>query len=215
MYSIVLLAAMSAAPENPALFGLIRSRRAACACACSCYVGCHGCYGCFGCYGCGCYAIPYGCGCFAPAPACWGVYSVGYACGCGFPVMASPVVPAITTPPPPTGGGEVIPDKPKIVPPGGEASLNKARMTVEVPEGAKLYIDDRLMKTTSSRRNFTTPDLEPGQMYYYILRAEISHNGQAYSETKRVIVRAGDRIQASFADLEARAARQAEATARR
>ena len=63
--------------------------------------------------------------------------------------------------------------------------------SVEVPADAKLYIDDRLMKTSAAKRTFNTPTLEEGQLYYYILRAELTRDGQTYSETKRVIVRSG------------------------
>src|SRR6266436_4407186 len=67
---------------------------------------------------------------------------------------------------------------------------------------AQLFIDDQPMKTTSSRRAFSTPTLEPGQAYYYVLRAEVVRDGKTYELTRRVIVRAGEQIKASFKDLE-------------
>jgi uncharacterized protein (TIGR03000 family) len=72
---------------------------------------------------------------------------------------------------------------------------------VEIPSEARLYIDDRPMQTPSSRRTFTTPALQPGQSYYYIVRAELVRDGKNFTETKRVIVRPGEEVTASFRDL--------------
>jgi uncharacterized protein (TIGR03000 family) len=78
-------------------------------------------------------------------------------------------------------------------------------MVVELPADAKLYVDDQLMKTGSDRREFKTPVLEAGQTYFYILRAEVTRDGKSFTETKRVTVRAGDEIRASFSELPASA----------
>jgi uncharacterized protein (TIGR03000 family) len=93
------------------------------------------------------------------------------------------------------------------------ASLSQARLIVELPADAKLYVDDRLMQTTSERRVFNSPRLEEGQTYYYILRAEVVREGQTLSDTQRVLVRAGDVIQASFRDLQSAATARAQASA--
>jgi uncharacterized protein (TIGR03000 family) len=76
-------------------------------------------------------------------------------------------------------------------------------LLVELPPDAKLYIDDQPMKTTSSKRSFNTPLLQQGQQYYYILRAEVVRDGRTYTETRRVLLRAGQEIRASFPELEA------------
>jgi uncharacterized protein (TIGR03000 family) len=76
-----------------------------------------------------------------------------------------------------------------------------ARLIVELPADAKLYVDDKPTKATSERRIFNTPELEPGQTYYYILRAETVRNGQTQSEIKRVLLHRGEVVQTSFRDL--------------
>jgi uncharacterized protein (TIGR03000 family) len=86
-------------------------------------------------------------------------------------------------------------------------------LIVELPADAKLYVDDRLMKTTSERRVFNSPPLEAGQTYYYILRAEVVREGQTLSDTKRVLVHAGQMIQASFHDLDSAVTARAQASA--
>jgi uncharacterized protein (TIGR03000 family) len=82
-----------------------------------------------------------------------------------------------------------------------DASDNRARLIVEVPTEATLFIDGRAMKTTSPVRTFNTPELEPGQLYYYEVRAEVMRDGQPVTQTKRVIVKAGTVTRASFPEL--------------
>jgi uncharacterized protein (TIGR03000 family) len=90
-----------------------------------------------------------------------------------------------------------------------------ARVTVELPADAKLFVDDQPMKATSAKRTFRTPELEPGQTYFYMLRAEVVRDGATYSQTKRVLVRAGEDVKASLADLESPAIARAENTTSR
>jgi len=85
------------------------------------------------------------------------------------------------------------------------STTSTARVVVEVPAEAKLYVDDQLMKTTSTRRVFSTPILEEGETYYYILRAEVDREGQKISRTKRVVIRAGEEARAAFPELAPRA----------
>src|SRR5436190_218533 len=93
---------------------------------------------------------------------CHGCWSICHGCSGGY-VAAAPVMgtPVVTT------------DK-----------STPAKLVVEVPADAKLYVDDQLMKTTAARRVFNTPTLEKGQTYYYILRAEMAIDGKTVSETK-------------------------------
>jgi uncharacterized protein (TIGR03000 family) len=99
-----------------------------------------------------------------------------------------------------TGTGSKPPEP--IPAPEKKSSLDtRARLIVDLPADAKLFVDDQPMKTASSRRVFRTPILEPGQAYYYILRAEIVRDGTTRTATKRVILRPGEEIEASFADL--------------
>jgi uncharacterized protein (TIGR03000 family) len=82
-----------------------------------------------------------------------------------------------------------------------KGEVSRARLIVQVPADAKLYIDDQQMRTTSNRRVFNTPSLQRGETYYYILRAEVVRNGQTVSQTRRVLLRAGEVVNASFNEL--------------
>jgi uncharacterized protein (TIGR03000 family) len=108
------------------------------------------------------------------------------------------------------------------MPPAGGAERSKesarpakAKLLVEVPADAKLYIDDQLMKSTTAQRTFNTPMLDEGQSYYYILRAEVVREGKTYQDTKRVIVRAGEQVRTTFSDEELTASTAVKASSNR
>lgn len=76
-----------------------------------------------------------------------------------------------------------------------------ARLTVELPTAAKLYVDGALVKGDSNSRNFHTPDLPAGKTFYYDLKAEVEVNGKTVTEEKRVLVKSGDAVAESFDKL--------------
>lgn len=212
MYSVVLLAALTAAPAQPNC----------------CHRSCHGCYGCSGCYGCyGCSGCSgcYGCnGCYG---GCWGGYScsgsygcfggydcAGYGCAGYFGGEAVPFGKGGQTP---EGKGGQTPEgkggqAPGAQSPKGTKSSDddddketrkiQSRLIVDLPEDAKLFVDGQLMKTQSGKRTFRTPALEKGQAYFYVLRAEVVREGKVQTQTRRVIVRGGEEITASFRNLD-------------
>lgn len=94
--------------------------------------------------------------------------------------------------------------EPKATTPGASAA-SRARLIVELPADAKLFIDDHLMRTTSDRRTFNTPTLEDGQTYYYELRAEVVRDGKPVVVSRRITLKAGDEIQTNFGDMESTA----------
>jgi uncharacterized protein (TIGR03000 family) len=141
---------------------------------CGCYGGGWGCYG--GCYG-GCW------GCYG---GCWGCYGGCWGCYGGYASSYAPVY----------GGGYAAP----VVSYAQAQPVNKAKIVVQVPADAKVYIDDHLTKATADKRTFDTPTLDPSQAYYYELRAEVVRDGKTYTERKRVTFRAGQTVNASFTE---------------
>jgi uncharacterized protein (TIGR03000 family) len=241
MYSVVLLAALTASGQAPDCHHCGAPSYSSC---CGCYGGGHGwhggCYGtCYGsCYG--NYGLDAGYGCWGSCggnyfgysgsgwggSGCGGCYgSFGYAdfssngCnGCmGSYGAGSPYFPV-------TPQGTVVPSNPGATPdkrdetlplpnkkPGAESlAPTKAKLIVEVPADAKLYIDDHAMTTQSERRVYQTPTLAPGQTYFYEVRVEVNHDGKALSQTKRVLLRAGQEVRADFKDMETTATAKAE-----
>src|SRR5207302_5142873 len=105
-------------------------------------------------------------------------------CGCAGYSPYAPLHSAPVAPMPPAGpeGGKKV---------DGEVRLDsKARLIVEVPASAQLYIDDQPMKTVAATRTFTTPALEKGQTYYYELKVEVARDGVTHRETRKVLIRA-------------------------
>jgi uncharacterized protein (TIGR03000 family) len=80
------------------------------------------------------------------------------------------------------------------------ARLAPARILVQLPADAKLTVDGAPTKSTSERREFITPSLEPGQTFFYTFRATTMRDGQPIMSEERVQVRAGEvtRVKMSF-----------------
>lgn len=184
MYSLVLMAALSSGSATPDCF----------------HLGHHGGYSCCGCWGGGCYGGCYGCwggSCYG----CWGCYGATACYGCyGVAAYAPTYGPSYGAPAGVPGDDRAVPMK-KSEPAKEVTYSGRARLMVELPADAKLFIDDRPMRTQSERRTFTTPALEPGQLYYYVLRAEVTRDGKTVADTRRVIIKAGETVRASFQGL--------------
>ena len=197
MYSIVLMAALSTGAAEPG-FGW----RHGCHGCSGGYNGCSGAYnGCGGGYGygggynacCGCY----GASAYSGYGYCSGVCMGGYCMG-GFTNYA----PAFSVPAP-EKKPEVVPN-PKPKPKPDETSLNdQARLILDVPTDAKIFIDGKPMQNVSAKRVFRTPKLDPKVTYYYDVTVEVVRDGKTVSSTKRVIVRANEEVHTAFADLPA------------
>jgi uncharacterized protein (TIGR03000 family) len=221
MYGVVLMAALATSSSAPEFCHGMGH-------------GCHGGYGgygggCYGCYGggYGCYGGGYG-GCYgawwgaspysvwgcyggyggyghggAGCTGCYGCYG-GYSCyGMAIPGGTTYVGPGMTNPVPPTSGNppEVTP-LPKVKK-GDEQA--RAKVRIELPADAKLYVDGTLMKTESAVRMFHTPSLTRNQTYFYELKAVIVRDNQMFTDTQQILVRPGELATASFAGLEQRA----------
>lgn len=204
MYSIVLLAALTATVDAPA-----HGHGSCHGCCGYSYGGCHGChgygygygYGCCGGYGYGCCG-GYGWGC------CGGYYggTYGSCSGCcggtyGSPYSMMPIVPgapAAAAPAPAPAPAPKPGDKPAPAPDGAAAKLQ-----IEVPEDTRIFVDDRAITVAAGQRTFNTPSLDRNTAYYYIVRAETVIDGKPQVETKQVVVRAGQTSEVAFPRLTA------------
>jgi uncharacterized protein (TIGR03000 family) len=78
---------------------------------------------------------------------------------------------------------------------------NSATVVAQVPDGASLYVDGRQVPMNTNLRSFRTPSLQPGQTYYYTMKAVSARGDKAVSQTKRVEVRANQTARVTFDDL--------------
>jgi uncharacterized protein (TIGR03000 family) len=206
MYSVVLMAALTTGSATPNWHH--------CRGCCGCDGGCYGCFG--GCFG-ACYGGGYGGGYSDgyDGYGCWGGYGGwGYG-GVSHPGTVVPGVYGMT-------GGTVVPgtgtsgeelSKPKPNKNDGKETMvpTRAKLVVELPANAKLFIDNRPVKATAGVQTFNTPALEPGQAYFYMVRIDGMRDGQPVSETRRIIVRAGQVTRADFKKVESEEVRTAQA----
>jgi len=184
MYSVVVLMALSSGVDTPD-FGRKGGH--------GCHGGGHGCHGGYssGCCGgggyggCsgggGCYGGGYGGGCYGGGygGGCGG----GYGGGCGGAY----------------GGHEGMPVIP--MPPTPKTSLDEAApatIVVNLPANAKLTIDSYVTNSTSERRVFVSPALQPGKTYAYTLKAEIKVDKKTEVISKEVTVQAGRESTVTF-----------------
>ena len=160
------------------------------------YISCHGCRG-------GVY----------PGTASYralSVYDSGLGAGCmgnyGAPagVVVPPAAYPSTTVPPayaepvPEGTPEAKPEeKPEEKPADGNgvsATGEVAQLIVDVPEGAKLYVDGNLIEGAAGIRRFHTPKLAAGRAYFY----DVKIVADDVIEEKRIVVRPGAVARATF-----------------
>jgi uncharacterized protein (TIGR03000 family) len=134
-------------------------------------------------------------------PAYWGWtagYGYGYGCcGCWGGYSWGSVQRVLPLPP---AKPEVVPF-PKEEKKKGATAPTPATLIVDLPEDARLFVDDQFRSTPGGRRTFTTPALQPGQDFYYLVRAEVIIDGKSHVEARRVIVWAGQTAEVTFPDL--------------
>jgi len=119
------------------------------------------------------------------------------------PAIVNPpatAIPQTTVPNTTIPGNPTVPSKETTPAPREKMSgdYDRARILVQVPDDAKLYIDGNLMRTGSSNRVFQTPVLQTGKTYYYDLRVEVVRDGQTVVQEKQVLLRPGQEVSAAF-----------------
>lgn len=188
-----------------------------------CWSSCHGCWS--SCHGCwsschGCWSSCHGCWSSCHGYTCYGCYGGGLPHGIGYAGFGGfgnfGMYGAFPVPPPSYGlpfdpratdakpaDPRPVEIKPIEIPAPEKKALSvpsetKAAVVVKVPAGAKVYIDNNLMKSTAAERVFTSPALEPGESYFYMVRVVAEKDGREVEEVRRVSVRAGERSELAF-----------------
>ncbi|MBM4001186.1 MAG: TIGR03000 domain-containing protein [Planctomycetes bacterium] len=195
-----------------------------------CYGG-YGCYGAVGCWGCHGGPVrnfvhhvfhPFEhlryrayCGC-ASCVSCVGTvrvveYGCWSSCGCSCSCSCSGATYYRT----PMGVPQAEPAAPDAAPkapegtdglpaPTTQTSLGgSAVLTVDVPEGAKVFVNGRATKSTGANRQYVSRGLVPGMTYTYEVRVESEVDGKIAEDTKVVHLKAGDTSDLTF-DLQPR-----------
>lgn len=83
----------------------------------------------------------------------------------------------------------------------GSPPGERATITVTLPPGAALYVDNRKSPGTDATRRFATPPLPAGREFGYLLKAEVTRNGQPETLTQRVVFRSGEQVTVDLSSL--------------
>jgi uncharacterized protein (TIGR03000 family) len=77
-----------------------------------------------------------------------------------------------------------------------------AILVVRVPVDARVYLNGRRTRPAHQAvRTFVTPKLNARSRYFFDVRAEITRDGRVRSQSRRVAVYAGSRVNVSFPAL--------------
>jgi uncharacterized protein (TIGR03000 family) len=84
----------------------------------------------------------------------------------------------------------------------GATANDAVEMIVKVPSTAELWFNGtKTAPQAKAVRHFVTPALEPGHDYSYDIRVRWTEEGRPVEQTRRVLVRAGDRVTLNLMDL--------------
>jgi uncharacterized protein (TIGR03000 family) len=98
----------------------------------------------------------------------------------------------------PFGGSVLSSDQPSLASPSPAQADTVAHVTVIAPSGARLWFDDTPTTSTGSLREFVSPPLTPGGRYTYDIKASWKENGREVTQTQKVDVTAGARVNVNF-----------------
>ena len=74
----------------------------------------------------------------------------------------------------------------------------KAVLTINVPRDAKVYINDKLTRTSGTRRSYVSRNLAFGEQYRYRVRVVSQVDGKAVTKSREVTMRGGAREAFAF-----------------
>jgi uncharacterized protein (TIGR03000 family) len=107
-------------------------------------------------------------------------------------------VPAVVSPPPEENITSTVlvsrqrPAAPLEGFPAQPESTTKARLILNVPENAEVYVGGEKTNLTGARRVFESPDLTPGQQQNYDIRVVWKENGKTVDESRTLALAAGE-----------------------
>ena len=103
-----------------------------------------------------------------------------------------------------TSAPVIKPEKPKekLPSPKKEASAGQVgTVVIAAPDGVRVTVNGKVIAMKSTEQAFVTPDLEPNANYSYTVKAEAVRDGQTFSATRKVRVKAGGEFRVDFSDL--------------
>lgn len=112
--------------------------------------------------------------------------------------LIAPVAPVSVEAPPPARPNPFLATPPATKPAAAPAVGDRARITVKLPPGATLYVDDKKNEKTDPVREFATPPLPAGQEFAYLMKSERLRDGRPEYQIQKVTFRAGEILTVDF-----------------
>ena len=78
---------------------------------------------------------------------------------------------------------------------------DKARVVVNLPADARLWVDQVECPLPGTVRSFDTPNLDPQTNYSYTLRVAVQRNGQTAQDSRRVQLIPGQQVEVDFSGV--------------
>ena len=78
---------------------------------------------------------------------------------------------------------------------------DKARVVVNLPADARLWVDQVECPLPGTVRSFETPNLDPQTNYSYTLRVAVERNGQTVQDSRRVQLVPGQQVSVDFSSV--------------
>ena len=75
---------------------------------------------------------------------------------------------------------------------------NAVTVRLQVPSGARVWVEGKETSQNGANRMFMSPSLEPGYEYVYHIRVQWNQNGETVERNREVTVHAGDFINLSI-----------------
>jgi len=84
----------------------------------------------------------------------------------------------------------------------GNTASDAVEMILKVPAKADVWFNGKKTDPqTKEVRHFASQALEPGWDYFYEIRVRWTENGRPVEQSRRITVRAGDRLTLNLTDL--------------
>ena len=83
-------------------------------------------------------------------------------------------------------------------PPEQDLDTNAVTLRLQVPSGARVWLEGKETSQSGADRMFVSPSLEPGYEYVYHIRVQWVQNGETVERNRGVTVHPGDLINLSI-----------------
>ena len=80
-----------------------------------------------------------------------------------------------------------------------DVDTNSVTIRMQVPSGARVWLEGKETSQSGAGRMFVSPSLEPGYEYVYHIRVQWNQNGKTVERNREVTVHAGDFISLNMA----------------